>query len=872
MLRSLLIAVLSIAAGTAEQYSVPEKLSTLDKCAIAALAQDSKGALWITTGQGLFRYDGAELVCFDPGAKEAPLRCCGEDICYGGKDGIVRLTPSGPITYSCSQQFNALNSIIAAHGSEITVCFAHRIMQEAGDSLVVTTRTGVQSGKITAAHYYGDDLIVGTSAGNILKVEGNTLTSLYRCGSGVCEFFTDSRGRLWTGLSEGGVIRSTDLGFKDVVSSFGEMPRGVRCFCEDSSSSRIFLGTIDGLYSMGEDMEVVRDPSHAPSGHAIKTLLMDSDGTVWAGTHYSGVLMFNPHSPLRYVYGAHDFARLINAIVTDDMDRTWIVTDHYGLYLHDSAGRRLIPGTAEKKFKSATWMDGKLWLGEYMSGVSSYDPSTGEWRHFSFTGPGGNPSALSTYTIAQRDGVLFLGTNNGLYSFDPSSEKSITGKVHGLERRVIYSLDVSSDKTLWIGTTGLYSLSEGGVLDSVEQLEIEKCRSVDASGKNVVTAVQGKGFYILDEDGVTWHSASGCGMSSKEIYTVRCIADTMVVAGTAEGISFVRTGSDECLNYDSPLWAVTGTFMDGCISEMPDGRLWAGGADGIVEIDLPSICFDVREHPLVFDRLELNSEDRSDLLSGKTIRIPHDRNNVTLILSDFNLSGLRYTDNTVDSKEFNIHEEGVKSGYKLNFSALKRGVYNVCVTSRAVPSGEVLSHETKRLRILAPWYLSGAAIAAYLLLALALGAASYRKYLVQKKMIADLEAKYSSLLEIQKKYWSGTADASQVAGNEKDAGFLQDISSFVESNIGVTDVSVTMLCDHVCMGRTAFTEKVKELTGMPPRDFIEATKMKKAAQILSSGGKTISEVAYEFGFNSPKYFSIRFRKQFGIAPSEWMKR
>lgn len=139
-------------------------------------------------------------------------------------------------------------------------------------------------------------------------------------------------------------------------------------------------------------------------------------------------------------------------------------------------------------------------------------------------------------------------------------------------------------------------------------------------------------------------------------------------------------------------------------------------------------------------------------------------------------------------------------------------------------------------------------------------------------MISELEAKYSSLLEIQKKYWSGTVDASQVTGSKKDADFLQEISSFVERNIGNGDLSVSLLCDHACMGRTAFTEKIKELTGMPPRDFIEATKLKKAAQLLSEGEKNVSEVAYALGFNSPKYFSIRFRKQFGMSPTEWSKR
>jgi len=868
----LLFALLSLAAGTVDQYSVPEKLSTLDKCAIASLAQDSKGALWMTTGQGLFRYDGAELVCFDSGAREAPLCVHGDNLFYGSTSGIVRIGPSGTVRYLNERNFNALVSIIATDGQELSVCFAHRVMTAQGDSLLVTAMTGAQSGRITAAVYYQGDLIVGTASGNIFKVDGSEVTNLYRCSSGVCAFHISSSGHLWVGLSEGGILRTGDITFADVETSEGETPRDVRCFCEDPSGGIILLGTIDGLYSIDENLRIIRDPSHAPSGHAIKAILCDNDGTIWAGTHYNGVVMFNPHSPVSYVYGSHDYARLINAIVEDDRSRIWTATDHYGLYVHDKGGRRLIPGTTEKKFKAAVWNVGTLWLGEYMGGISAYLPESGRWRHFGYTDANGEPMRLSTYAMAVRDDVIFLGTNNGLYIFDPAADRTITRKVHGTEKKVIYSLDASPDGTVWIGSTGLYSYSAEGMLDSVEQLEGEKCRSVDATDDRIFTAVQGKGFCTIDEDGVGWYTSLDCGMSSKEVYVIRAMSDSTAAAGTSEGISFVNLRSGECVNYDPPLWAGTGTFLDGCITAIAGDRLWAGGSDGIVEIDPERISFKVNEHPLVFDRLELNGEDRSYLLASRTIRIPHHLNNVTLTMSDFNLAGLKYTDNLVVSKELNIHEEGVRSGYSLNVSTLKRGLYNVSVSSRSVPFGEILSEETKRLRVLPPWYSSIPALLGYMLVFLLLVYVSYKKYLDQKRMYADLEAKYSSLLEIQKKYWTGAADASQVAGNEKDADFLQEISTFVESSIGVTDISVSLLCEHVCMGRTVFTEKIKELTGMPPRDFIEATKLKKAARMLSAGGKTISEIAYELGFNSPKYFSIRFRKQFGESPSEWMKR
>jgi len=40
---------------------------------------------------------------------------------------------------------------------------------------------------------------------------------------------------------------------------------------------------------------------------------------------------------------------------------------------------------------------------------------------------------------------------------------------------------------------------------------------------------------------------------------------------------------------------------------------------------------------------------------------------------------------------------------------------------------------------------------------------------------------------------------------------------------------------------------------------------------LEQKSATIVEVAYEVGFNNPSYFAECFRKQFGVAPSEYFK-
>lgn len=74
------------------------------------------------------------------------------------------------------------------------------------------------------------------------------------------------------------------------------------------------------------------------------------------------------------------------------------------------------------------------------------------------------------------------------------------------------------------------------------------------------------------------------------------------------------------------------------------------------------------------------------------------------------------------------------------------------------------------------------------------------------------------------------------------------------------------------LSRTLFYHKVKSITGQTPNNFIQTIRLKKAADILlSDPTKNISEVAYQTGFNSSRYFSMCFNNHFGVKPSKYVQ-
>ena len=70
------------------------------------------------------------------------------------------------------------------------------------------------------------------------------------------------------------------------------------------------------------------------------------------------------------------------------------------------------------------------------------------------------------------------------------------------------------------------------------------------------------------------------------------------------------------------------------------------------------------------------------------------------------------------------------------------------------------------------------------------------------------------------------------------------------------------------MSRSTLFEKIKNVSGLTPNNYIRLTRLKKAAEYLSSGEYQINEVCYLVGFSSSSYFTKCFKQQFGMLPTE----
>ena len=112
---------------------------------------------------------------------------------------------------------------------------------------------------------------------------------------------------------------------------------------------------------------------------------------------------------------------------------------------------------------------------------------------------------------------------------------------------------------------------------------------------------------------------------------------------------------------------------------------------------------------------------------------------------------------------------------------------------------------------------------------------------------------------------SSASDVSQL-----DANFLKRCNQLVELNITNSEYGVEELSAEIGLTRVHVYRKIKHLTNLTVSEFIRNIKLKKAALLLTTSGKSVSEIAYETGFSSPSYFSKCFKDYYKLSPTEFV--
>ena len=393
----------------------------------------------------------------------------------------------------------------------------------------------------------------------------------------------------------------------------------------------------------------------------------------------------------------------IHAVCSDRQGLTWIGTRQQGLMVGDRSWYRHEPGnTASLSANNVYYLlcdrEGRVWIAcedSYLDLAVPQTDGTYKFRHFF-------DSHFSARVMYQdTDGIIWVGTKNGLYSFRPDQLlKDTAAYEHPLTGADLNYSDVSciyedSRGLLWVGTigSGVYSIDNH--------------------------PDQGRGRFSR-------HTT--LGLISNDVQAIIEDGDGVMWIATKNGLTTFNPKGRKIGQYYQQGTLMRNYYADNCACRLPDGRLAFGTNAGIVvytpENHLPQAA-SLSPQALSLDITEIlvNGIQRE---YGEELQLAYDENSLTIRFSAFNyrdVAGIRYS-YWLEGYDRQWSEPTAYSF--VDYRHLPPGRYVLHLRTYG-PGQSSDAERTLTIAISRPWWRTWWAYLIYLLLATAIGYAVYRQ-------------------------------------------------------------------------------------------------------------------------------------------------
>ena len=136
---------------------------------------------------------------------------------------------------------------------------------------------------------------------------------------------------------------------------------------------------------------------------------------------------------------------------------------------------------------------------------------------------------------------------------------------------------------------------------------------------------------------------------------------------------------------------------------------------------------------------------------------------------------------------------------------------------------------------------------------------------------AEALAEQNALLQKQNEMIASQNTLMPSASVQREPDFSAQLLETIQKMYKDPDLDVYKLADAMGMSRSLLNEKIRSTLGLSIAQFIRTFRLNVAKEMICNGTNeemNISEIAYEVGFNDPKYFTRCFTKEFNTPPSE----
>ena len=595
----------------------------------------------------------------------------------------------------------------------------------------------------------------------------------------------------------------------------------------------------------------------------------------------------------------------VRALFIDSNEVLWLATTGYGLcrQVGDLVFRNYNTDNSALLGNSITAFcedgHGRIWMGTVDGHLNYINMSSPDVIHV----PEGyrsdvarNIDVVLGMVYDSVNDYIWIMARNGLYIYDIGNSTFAESPV---STSACLGACIVSGKLLVSSLEGLRIID----LETLESRVIDgfpACMSLVPDGDTIWASTYGNGIYRVDncmaeKPDITVYSDSD-GLADNQINGLLLDGVYLWIA-TENGLSRLDTQTGEISSYDMDDGLKSMSFCENSIARGSNGTIYMGLKGGGLSILRSSyVSNEYSNKPEVvisgyYSKDEFHNVSLSDAISK-------DETDTDFTLKFSDLSYRKGADITYESRLLPMEKDWspvFENDTHVKFGHIPGGNYRIQI--RAVDrKGNVLSQDEKMLYVKPVlykrwWFYLITLLLAGLLVDLFVRwytrSINRKKDLLQqevdrqtkelKEQKEELEkrakelAEQNALLQKQNELIASHNTLSSSIPSNKESDFSFKLLAAIQKKYKDPDLDVYGLADAMGMSRSQLNEKIQQTLGQSIAQFIRTYRLNVAKEMICNGTNddmNISEIAYEVGFNDPKYFTRCFTKEFNATPSD----
>ena len=689
------------------------------------------------------------------------------------------------------------------------------------------------------------------------------------------------------------------------------------CFSPEGAAVVGTLGGICIYNSTDQAFDVYRSRPNEFGNTFLPGELVRSIATrgrkIWVGLEAEGLAVIQ-RKPLQIINLPHIESTSsiipstpVRAMFIDSRDVLWLAATEYGvckqvgglMFRNYSTGNSALADDSITAFCEDG--QGRIWTGSVTGRLNYYVPSGPDIIRVPDGSTSDTAKRIDVILGLAYDSIndyIWISAHNGLYFYDLSKS---TYNIYPVKTTNCFGECLVADK-LWVSGIEGINVIDLKTLDYRIIAGFPSCLSIVTDGDTLWAGTYGKGLYRVDKclsetPEITVFSEED-GLADNQIHGLLVDGINLWIT-TENGLSRLDTQVGEITSFGTKDGLKSMAFCENSLAIDRNGTIYLGQKEGLSILrsgyvqneygNKPDIAITGYYSKDVFHNLSL-----SDAI-GK------DEADLDFVLKFSDLSYSKNPDITYESRVLPRDKDWSPifgNDTYVEFGHIPGGKYRIQI--RAVDNkGNVLSQDEKALQVRPVvykrlWFRAVALLLIFLIVCLI--AAWYAKAVNRSRALLRQEVeRQTRILNDQKKELEKRAEElsqqnallqkqnemiashntliSRTVSN-KDSDFSSKLLETIQKMYKDPDLDVYALSEAMGMSRSLLNEKIQQALGQSIAQFIRTYRLNVAKEMICNGTNkdmNISEIAYEVGFNDPKYFTRCFTQEFDATPSDLFK-